>query len=203
LCAADFRAAHVVVSRPHHHVDVLDDDRWKMRAHRGFLNRFKELLPGLLMDLRDQKRTAGLRRLTLTGHSMGGCVAALAALHLAADRLLDVDLSFHAFGTPAFADPRVGQLMQEMLPEGRFVDLVGDPVTLISVNPRFARVQRMTVEVSPHGVASCPAAAPGPGQPSPARIAQCIASITDVDRSHGCDAYVHALGLCCGGHPPI
>lgn len=96
LDACDVRAAPAVVG---------------LRAHRGFLHRFRCLERSLTMDLwhAAHAEPGGLLEVCFTGHSMGGGLAAIAAAHYAARWRRRGErgpvVSCHAFGAPVFCEP--------------------------------------------------------------------------------------------------
>jgi hypothetical protein len=86
------------------------------------------------------------RRIFVTGHSLGGALAYLAALDIAITFPVRVDL--YSFGAPRVGDKGLNELLQSRVVDSFFVCFRGDPVPhLPPVGPNFPITLRNTVRV--------------------------------------------------------
>ena len=90
------------------------------RVHGGFLRRWEEIRGAVLASV-----GLGPRKLTITGHSLGGAMAALAAIEYAVEGW-DVDVV--TFGAPRLGDDDFARLLNHILPMYRRFENRGDPI---------------------------------------------------------------------------
>lgn len=107
------------------------------QVHRGFHGQFTSLEPHITNFLREK---AELKRIHVTGHSLGGALAVLAAAHYA-DVYEDVECV--TFGGPRVGDATFVERIQEKLGD-KYVRVTcqQDPVPRIPISNRFHHVGR-------------------------------------------------------------
>jgi triacylglycerol lipase len=88
-------------------------------VHAGFLRRWEQIRSAVLASITEPKP------LVITGHSLGGAMAALAAIELDALRL---PVKVVTFGAPRVGDSDFVRLLNHNLPEYTRVENWGDPV---------------------------------------------------------------------------
>lgn len=105
-------------------------------VHSGFLAAVDLLWPRLLAAL--EKNRDNQQALLLTGHSMGGALAVLAAAKFAADGAIPI-AGLYTFGQPAVAEASFERELSTRV-EGRYFRFVNsaDMVPGIAVDPAFA-----------------------------------------------------------------
>ncbi|KAF7350096.1 putative feruloyl esterase A [Mycena venus] len=70
-----------------------------VRVHRGFLSAYQAVAEDVLAEVKQQLNSFPTYRIVVTGHSLGGAIASLAALSLKI-ALPDVPLQLYTFGQP-------------------------------------------------------------------------------------------------------
>jgi triacylglycerol lipase len=100
-------------------------------VHRGFLAALDLVWPGVLAAVQAQGRAgAGRKPVVVTGHSLGGALAVLAAARLEAAQVLVT--SVYTFGQPKVGDPAFAAAFPARDRLHRLVNR-GDPVTLVPI----------------------------------------------------------------------
>ena len=109
------------------------------KVHRGFLEVWREYLKSDVMEaLRDVTKRYHINRIYLTGHSLGGALACLAAwdiAHWVHDEIgLDsqnrpaISLTHYSFGCPRVGNPEFSKLFNKAVPDSFRIVNDGDPV---------------------------------------------------------------------------
>jgi hypothetical protein len=101
-------------------------DRSDVQVHQGFYRQFASIEPEITAWIREQN----LQRLILAGHSMGGAIAQIAAVHYA-DLFPYAKIECHTFGCPRTGNQAfVDRLLSPRVMNTRVV-LENDPVPMI------------------------------------------------------------------------
>jgi len=77
-------------------------------VHKGFLKSFEEALPLIDMPLRSLIKANPTYRVVMTGHSLGGAIATLAALHY---RSQGIRITLYTYGAPRVGDVTVSNFI--------------------------------------------------------------------------------------------
>lgn len=112
-------------------------------VHKGFLNRYLTIKPKLQSHLKD----TNTRNVYFIGHSMGGCVAMLAAIDsvLEMDSMLSKNIYCYTFGTPAIGDSKFLDLAHSTLDGMTCVELNNDIVPKLP-HPAFLPITTLKID---------------------------------------------------------
>lgn len=167
-------------------------------VHKGFQDQFCAVERKLTADL--AARADRFDRLVVTGHSLGGALATLAAVVYAADeRIEKKEVWCYTFGCPRVGDEAFVELFRERIPPRRAwrVFDYADPVPMVPLSPRYAHVEGSGVrlgEAVDEGEVDvyCPSCA---DVPWPLRLPAglCALELPNPIAPHGCDLYVRKV----------
>ena len=118
-------------------LDLLSEERSYGKLHRGFLNSFQIARPLLTVFL--TYATAEDKKVWLTGHSLGGALAMIAAAELI-DSLSTAGI--YTYGQPKTGDSAVRQFF-ELKFAGKFHRFVNDDDVVPQVPPYYVHVGRL------------------------------------------------------------
>jgi hypothetical protein len=120
------------------------DHRW-VRA--GFWQAYELVRDGLLGEVvRQAGRPSQARRVHATGFSLGGVLAQLAALDIAA-AVVGTPVSLHTFAAPRAGDTSLNTLMNSRMAETWIVGFAGDPVIHLPPRRRHIRSGRRRLRI--------------------------------------------------------
>jgi hypothetical protein len=144
--------------------DILDaidirhvvSDSSGFKVHNGFYQQFKSVEPMITADLCSVKlsKRSKPREIVFTGHSMGGAIAAIAASYYGSLLGGDVSIHCHTFGTPMFADSKLGDDLLSQVEDHVCVFLKEDVIPCIPINREFTHLPRI-IELDDKGTVSC------------------------------------------------
>ena len=197
--ASPRRGKAVVVFRgTQSHRDVLDamDIRRVAvgggRVHRGFYEQFMSIERDVARDVaRLADEAGGELELCLTGHSMGGGIATVAAIHFSS---MQADgprlrITCYTFGAPHMATYDAVRALHDGVDEHIDVHIEGDPVTRVPIHGDFCYPIN-TLVLTPDGTPSCLIDASNPTTyPEFARMLL----YGDPFNTHACRTYIAAL----------
>jgi len=90
--------------------------RKKCKVHSGFYNDWKSVRKDIIKALDQILADYPLAQVWVTGHSLGGALAALCALDLRATHLKDREVGLYTFGEPRVGNPEFSDFFSEKLP---------------------------------------------------------------------------------------
>jgi hypothetical protein len=160
------------------------------KVHRGFYEQFASLEQLITRDLANNPSSS----VEFVGHSMGGGMAVIAAVHYGADRSWSEDphvcVVCHAFGCPRFADAVVKRDASMHVDRFASFNVVGDPVARIPIHPDFVGFGN-TYDL--HGDGAVSLSGGDDGSSSVAFLRQLAGDVTF--NTHKCANYVRQLEL--------
>jgi predicted lipase len=126
------------------------NQRW---VHSGFWQAYELVRPRLLAEVSAQAMRRGTaRRIYVTGFSLGGALALLAALDIA-EGVRDVPVELCTFAAPRAGDGSLNKLLAERLAKSTLVAFRGDPVVhLPPLGPNFPVTFRNPVHLELAGI---------------------------------------------------
>lgn len=128
------------------------------RIHRGFYQRFKLIEPLITEDLQTRLKTGTeTTELLITGHSMGGALAAIACGYYGKHfrcSYPQIALTCHTFGNPHFADERLGEVLHDCTKEHICVHSCNDLVPYLPIHQQFKHLPYV-LELHQDSVVSC------------------------------------------------
>lgn len=147
-------AAHLVFRGTDDALDMLSNvdtrqvDFLGARVHRGFLSRYQAVRAKIAHFL----GAHAFDSLLVTGHSMGGALASLAALDLAHALPPSVRVACVTFGSPRVGDARFAALFADRLGVDHWrVFHDQDPVPMVPMGPFYQHVAGHALRVRPTG----------------------------------------------------
>ena len=126
------------------------NQRW---VHSGFWQAYELVRPRLLAEVSAQAtRRRPARRIYVTGFSLGGALALLAALDIA-EGMPDVQVELFTFAAPRAGDESLNKLLGERVAKSTLVAFRGDPVVhLPPLGPNFPVTFRNPVHLELAGI---------------------------------------------------
>lgn len=112
------------------------DRRW---VHPGFFHAYDLASPVIVREVQRllDKSSADDRRIYVTGHSLGGALAFLAALELG-DAFGEIPVELYSFAAPRVGDSTLNKLLAERVADSCIVGFRGDPVIHVPpLGPNF------------------------------------------------------------------
>jgi hypothetical protein len=121
------------------------------RVHRGFLRHYQAMRTPLVEDAGACLAEGGVSRVVFAGHSMGGAIAMMAAVDVAAEvpkmRARPLQIECHTFGTPCTGNAE----FLELLPERTMmVRHAADVVPLVHLHKDFRQLEGCILNTPAH-----------------------------------------------------
>jgi hypothetical protein len=136
----------------------LDSDHPTVKVHAGFRNKFKSIEAGLISVLDEHLKM--FDKIALTGHSLGGALASLAA-PLLGEKYPSKSIHCLTFGSPRVGDRGFVDWFNSYVDSNFRLINEGDPVTAIPLDSTFLHVSD-AISISQSGeVSKVPEAPPG------------------------------------------
>lgn len=123
----------------------------KRRVHAGIWQAYNLVRNPMLAEVGRQAAPTPVRRIFVTGFSLGGALALLAALDIADAMAVPVEL--FSFAAPRVGDASLNKLVKERLDKSTLIAFRGDPVVhLPPLGPNFPVTFRHPVSIDPGGI---------------------------------------------------
>jgi len=107
-----------------------------VKIHRGFFDQFEAVRKDITTDF---EKHPNIKKIVVTGHSLGGALATIAALHFAI-QFPELHVACHTFGCPRVGNNEFVETFNKHVHENWRVYNVDDPVPMIPISFRFNHV---------------------------------------------------------------
>lgn len=94
---------------------AFDSDYPDVSVHSGFWDSYQEMKPDMMTGLSAALEASGARTILVTGHSLGGAMAELAALDLKINEYPDYNYASYTQGCPRVGNEAFGQLYSALM----------------------------------------------------------------------------------------
>ena len=113
-------------------------------VHRGFYEQFSAIADDLMSEINTIIKNTSISDIWVTGHSLGGALATITALHLS-QLYPYIIVRCHTFGCPRVGNKEFDDTFNKHVNENWRVINIDDPVPMIPLSFRFSHVAKNTL----------------------------------------------------------